>query len=225
MMKPVSAALIAALLLSGPALAKPKKKKVDAVEAVVADWRKTVTESDLDRLRDWRTSFTKALDKAKLAGNAESIAREGRLLDPDAALEAAAPPAGQYRCRVIKLGAQNPRMADYVVFPTYNCSISDEGGVMGFAKSQGMQRPIGLFFPGDSRRMIFLGTMMLGDETRAMEYGRDSTRDMAGAFERIGEKKWRLILPKPRFESMMDVIEIVPSDGPQSRVGSLALAL
>jgi hypothetical protein len=225
MMKPVSAALIAAILCAGPALAKPKKKKAEPVEIVTADWRKTATASDQDRLRDWRSAFIKALDKARLAGNSESIAREGRLLEPDAALEAAAPPAGQYRCRVIKLGAQNPRMADYVVYPVYNCSISDEGGVMGFAKAQGIQRPIGLFFPGDSRRMIFLGTMMLGDETRAMEYGRDSTRDMAGAFERIGEKRWRLILPKPRFESMMDVIEIVPISDQQSRMGSLALAL
>jgi hypothetical protein len=33
---------------------------------------------------------------------------------------------------------------------------------------------------------------------------------MAGALERIGPYRWRLILPKPHFESMMDVIELVP---------------
>ena len=59
--------------------------------------------------------------------------------------------------------------------------------------------------------MIFLGTMVLGDEKRALEYGRDSARDMAGALERVGERRWRLILPYPRFESMMDVIELVPA--------------
>ena len=60
------------------------------------------------------------------------------------------------------------------------------------------------------RRQIFLGTMMLGDETRPMDYGRDSMRDMAGAVERIGPNRWRLILPYPNFESVMDVIELVP---------------
>jgi hypothetical protein len=111
---------------------------------------------------------------------------------------------------VIKLGGKGSLMADYVVYPAYPCTITAEGEVMGFAKSVGSQRPIGLFFPVDNRRMIFLGTMMLGDERRPMEYGRDSTRDMAGAFERVGPNRWRLILPRPHFESMMDVIELVP---------------
>lgn len=216
--------MLACALASGSASqAKPKKAKASEAAAVSADWKHTVTAADMDRLREWRTSFIRALDKARQAGNGESIAREGKLLDPDAALDVAAPTAGHYRCRVIKLGAQSGRIADYVVFPTYDCIITGEGEVMGFSKSAGMQRPIGLFFPGDARRMIFLGTMMLGDETRAMEYGRDTTRDMAGAFERIGEKRWRLILPRPHFESMMDVIEITPATGPQSRMGDLAM--
>ena len=36
-------------------------------------------------------------------------------------------------------------------------------------------------------------------------------RDMAGYVERVGEKRWRLVLPWPKFELILDVIELVPS--------------
>lgn len=201
--------LIAATLVASPVAAKRTKHL--PLEPVVADWRKTATPRDLDRLRDWRSSFVKALDRARASGNSQSIAREGSLLDPDGGLENAALKPGSYRCRVIKLGGKGSLMTDYVVYPSYPCAITAERELMGFSKSVGAQRPIGLFFPADNRRFIFLGTMMLGDERRPMEYGRDLTRDMAGALERIGPDRWRLILPKPNFESMMDVIELVPN--------------
>jgi hypothetical protein len=51
---------------------------------------------------------------------------------------------------------------------------------------------------------------MFADETRPLEYGLDATRDMVGAVQRIGDKRWRLILPYPRFESVMDVVELTP---------------
>ena len=58
---------------------------------------------------------------------------------------------------------------------------------------------------------IFLGTLALGDEARPMPYGRDLRRDMAGFVERIGEARWRLVLPFPGFQSTLDVMEIVPA--------------
>jgi hypothetical protein len=56
-----------------------------------------------------------------------------------------------------------------------------------------------------------LGTLTLGDEPRAMPYGVDAQRDLAGFVERIGPARWRLVLPYPPFESQLDVIELVPS--------------
>jgi hypothetical protein len=44
-----------------------------------------------------------------------------------------------------------------------------------------------------------------------MQYGRDSERDVAGYVERIGPNRWRLIMPRPAFESVMDVMELVPA--------------
>ena len=185
-------------------------RPVTASTPVALDWKRVVTSADMDRIKAWRTAFVKALEDAKSHGNQAKIASEGALLDPDAAIGGVGPSAGEYRCRVIKIGTKSPTMPSYTVYPDFAFTVSDEGEVMSFAKTSGSQRPVGLIFPGDDRRQIFLGTMMLGDETRAMEYGRDTTRDMAGAVERIGTKRWRLILPYPNFESVMDVIELIP---------------
>ncbi|MBX9814810.1 MAG: DUF4893 domain-containing protein, partial [Sphingomonas sp.] len=56
----------------------------------------------------------------------------------------------------------------------------------------------------------FLGALELGMEQRPMDYGTDAKRDLAGFVERVGEKRWRVVLPHPRFESLLDVIELVP---------------
>ena len=34
---------------------------------------------------------------------------------------------------------------------------------------------------------------------------------MAGLVERIGDNRWRLVLPAPAYESLLDVIELVPA--------------
>ena len=174
--------------------------------AVTADWRKVATRSDLSRLYGWRDSFMKGLNAATLGGSAAKIVAEGALLQPDSALEGVALPAGRYRCRTIKLGGARA----YAAYQPFDCTVTDEGEVASLAKLTGSQRPVGLVFDGDVRRQIFLGTLMLGDEKTAIEYGRDPDRDMAGAVERIGPARWRLVLPAPRFESMLDVIELVP---------------
>jgi hypothetical protein len=62
-------------------------------------------------------------------------------------------------------------------------------------------------------RQVFLGTLVLGDEREARQYGQDETRDVAGYVERIAPNRWRLVLPAPAFESKLDVIELVPISG------------
>ena len=62
--------------------------------------------------------------------------------------------------------------------------------------------------------MIFLGAMMLGDESRPLPYGRDAERDMAGIVERVGPLRWRVAFPYPRWESIVDILELVPKGSP-----------
>ena len=180
------------------------------VSTHVSDWRAAATNHDRARLKDWRAAFTKALAQARGAGHGDAIAAEGALLDPDASLGGPIP-NGDYRCRVIKVGAKTPGMLDFVTYPAFACRVQAERDLQGFAKLTGSQRPVGLVFPNDALRQVFLGTLVLGDEARAMQYGNDPDRDIAAFVERIGLARWRMVMPYPAFESTLDVIELVPA--------------
>lgn len=183
----------------------------EVVSRESGNWRVAATSDDRGRLRDWRKAFTEGLTKARAAGHSLDIQREGALLDPDAAIGEVPIPNADYACRVIKVGAKSAGMLDYIAYPAFRCRIQQERGLQGFAKLTGSQRPVGLIFPGDSLRQVFLGTLVLGDESRAMQYGRDAERDVAGFVEKIGANRWRMILPYPAFESTVDVIELIPA--------------
>lgn len=176
----------------------------------VTDWRVVTTDNDGERLRDWRKAFTKALDQVRAAGHAADIAKEGALLEPDAALGPVPIPNGRYKCRDIKLGAKSQGLPNYIAFPASDCLISQEKELQRFYKLTGSQRQTGQIFPADPLRQVLLGTLVLGDETRAYRYGGDQYRDLAGWVERVGDNRWRLILPYPHYESTLEVIELVP---------------
>jgi len=190
-------ALLAASLAS-PANAQP-----------AAEWRREATEADRDRIREIRRSWIAALDSARAAGHGPAIIGEGVLLDPDGAHGLTPPPPGDYVCRTIKLGTQTDIIA-YANYPATRCRIGQDGERLTFVKLDGSQRPTGRFYPDNDRRMVFLGTMQLGDEQRAYQYGIDPDRDMIGALEMIGPNRWRLALPAPAHESLLDVIELTP---------------
>jgi Domain of unknown function (DUF4893) len=173
-------------------------------------WRQIVTPSDRERLRDWRSSFTAALDAARKHGHSAEIDREDVLLNPDAALANGGIPNGMYRCRVIKLGAKAQGNLDFVSYPGFTCRLRPDHQLQRLSKLSGSQRYVGIVFPNDAVRQVFLGTLVLGDERRALQYGQDEARDVAGYVERIGPQRWRLIMPKPNFESQLDVMELVP---------------
>jgi hypothetical protein len=195
------------LACTGCSVARPT---TEIVQTPSSDWRFAATPDDRARLRDWRDAFVSALAETRASGHADDIAHEGALLVPDAAIGGHIP-NGLYRCRVIKLGGKSPGMLDYVAYPAFTCRVQQKGRVQSFAKRGGSQRQVGLIFRNDQLREVFLGTLMLGDETRAMQYGVDQDRDVAGFVERIGPNRWRLLMPKPHFESIMDVMELVPA--------------
>lgn len=200
--------LVAICALSA-ATAAPAQQVDCPQSTAVTDWRTVATEDDRQRLRDWRTAFTSALDQVRAAGHGAEIESEGVLLQPDAALGGPIP-SGEYRCRAIKVGAKSEGMLAYVSYPAFRCRISAQGSFQHFDKLSGSQRPHGTIYPADQLRGAFLGTMVLGDETIAYQYGRDPERDLAGWVERIGDHRWRIIFPYPHYESTLDVVELVP---------------
>ena len=175
-----------------------------------AGWRSAATEDDRTRLRNWRDAWMDALREVRAGEHAGEIARGGALFEPDTALANPAPPAGDYDCRTFKLGAAAAGLLDYVAYPAFRCRIRMAGGRLRFTKLTGSQRPVGDIFPDNGRRMIFLGTLMLGDEARALRYGRDRERNLIGVVERVGPGRWRIAFPRPHYESLLDVIELVP---------------
>ncbi len=192
-----------------PATLAAAREEVVPVKAG-SDWRQVATEDDRERVRHWRDAWVDALAQANRT-EAAAIAAGGALFEPDTALPGAQPPPGDYACRTVKLGRAPPGgMLDYVDYPAFRCRIAARDGRLHFTKLTGSQRPVGTIFPDNGRRMIFLGTLMLGDETQALRYSRDSERDMIGIIERVGEHRWRLVFPRPRFESLLDVIELTP---------------
>jgi hypothetical protein len=174
-------------------------------------YRQVISDNDRTRLRDWRAAFVDGLTAARRAGHGNEIEREGPLLDPDAALTGPAIPNGMYRCRVIKLGARDPGNLDFASYGPFTCRIRQDHTLQRLGKLSGAQRYVGLIFPGDAIRNVFLGTIAFADEARALQYGQDQQRDVAGYVERIGPSRWRLVMPRPHFESQIDVMELVPA--------------
>jgi len=177
------------------------------------DWRQVATQDDEKRLRDWRKDFIAAVTAARAAGHGGEIDREGALLQSDAAVAGGALANGLYRCRLVRVGAKGPGDLAFAVRGPLTCRVSADGRLQSLVVLGGVQRELGLIFPADAIQQVFLGTLMLPGERRAMQYGADKNRDVAGYVERIGPARWRLVMPAPHFDSLLDVIELTPLPG------------
>ncbi|WP_174274857.1 DUF4893 domain-containing protein [Sphingomonas bacterium] len=196
-------ALLAALL-TAPVVAREKPVDRDRPQA----WQNVLMPRDRARLHGWRQAWLDGLTQARDGGGAAAVDAEGAMLDPDAALNDPDAPDGAYRCRSIKLGALRPGAAAFSRQPGVACRIA--GGR--FEEIEGPQRVAGTLWRYDGVRKLLLGAMALGDERGALPYGRDAERDMPGLFERIGPRRWRIVLPRPAWEAQVMVIEVVPAD-------------
>jgi hypothetical protein len=179
---------------------------------VLRDWRGIVTAFDRDRYERIDAAWSLALEQARRQRGSGDLGSLGELIDPDAARPGVTPPVGDYRCRTVKLGSQGGEGGlGYVVYGWFGCRIEQTPNGLKFVKLTGSQRPAGLLFPEDDRRMILLGSMSLASEPAANSYGARPDRDLVAVLERIGERRWRLVIPWPQNESNLDLIELVPA--------------
>src|SRR5689334_10962029 len=175
-------------------------------------WKAVATAADEDRLARLGLAWQEALDEAGKT-NAADIRREGKLLLPRSALPRPEPTPGSYNCRLIKLGKATLKSKPYETLKPFFCYVEVEDDLLTIVKQTGSQRPAGrLWADDDSTRLVFLGSLALGDETAPIAYGDDPKRDMAGVLERIGPFKWRLVIPWPQSTSKLDVFELTPVD-------------
>jgi hypothetical protein len=175
-------------------------------------WKALATDADEDRIARLGLAWQEALADAKKSSPGD-VAKEGKLLLPRAALARPAPTPGSYNCRLIKLGKATAKARAFESFKPFFCYVEIEGDLLTIVKQTGSQRPAGrLWEDDDPDRLIFLGSLALGDEDQPLAYGDDPKRDMAGVIERIGPFKWRLVIPWPQSTSKLDVFELTPVD-------------
>lgn len=174
------------------------------------DWRSIASAEDLDRLKRVESAWAAALAEAKEDGFTGKIEEEAELLDPSVALPRAAPPPGSYHCRVIKIGKQGKGPA-FTAYKPFFCYVEAEDDLLTIVKQTGSQRPAGRLYADKDERLVFLGTLALGDEEAPLAYGENPERDMAGIVERVAPFRYRLVVPWPKLESKLDVFELVPA--------------
>lgn len=178
-------------------------------------WQVVIDAADRKRLATLYGAWTRSLADVQKAGQMPAATALGDLVVPDAARVAPLPTAGSYRCRSIKLGNRDDgtlRTATppVIIAPFQACSITASGGLLVFDQGPGGQRIAGKLYP-DGDRLVFLGSMALIGESGTMAYGADADRDQVGVLRAFGDRRWRLELPWPMWQSNIEVIEIVPA--------------
>ncbi len=201
-----------------PAPAGPQPAAPAAVPPVAAgeqggtaSWRDVASTEDAGRLgrleQAWRLARAEAEDK----GFAAEVEALGPLVDPNAGQAGRLqPPPGTYRCRAIKLGSNGPGGLGYLAYPFFRCTVElTPGGDLILTKVTGSQRTRGLLYPDTDRRLVFIGAEAWGaQETAFPRYGEQDVRDQVGVFERIGSSRWRLVIPWPKVDSKIEILEL-----------------
>ena len=177
-----------------------------------AAWRAVASVEDSGRLDRLGLAWQEALAEANKT-NAAEVRKEGKLLMPRAALPRPDPTPGSYNCRLIKLGKVDSKGKPFESFKPFFCYVEVEDNSLTIVKQTGSQRPAGrLWEDDDPKRLIFLGSLALGDETAPLAYGDDPKRNMAGVLERIAPFRWRLVIPWPQSDAKLEVFELTPVD-------------
>jgi hypothetical protein len=211
------AALLVAVCLMASACVFPRKRVAPegtTVTAVVPKndgWTAVASDADRDRINRTALAWQTGLAEARERGFGAAIRAEGKLLVSGEGLARPAPTPGSYRCRLVTLGRSAKRGPAFERFKPFFCYIDVEGELFTIVKQTGSQRPAGRLWPDElPTRMIFLGSLALGNEEEARAYGEDPRRDVAGVFERIAPFVWRLVIPFPQDGTKLQVFELTP---------------
>jgi hypothetical protein len=175
-------------------------------------WRAAAAGDDQAALDSLPARWTQALAEARRFGFARRIAGQGPLLDPAAALQRAAPSPGTYLCRVVRFGTPAPGLRPWLESAPGFCFVGVVDNQLSLTIEAGPQRIGGYLWEerGDGG-LVFLGAASPRG-TPLGGYGDDPARDAAGRFERIGNFRYRLVLPGGG-EARLAVVELSPAPG------------
>lgn len=176
-------------------------------------WQGIASAADRQRLANVSGAWAAGLADARKGNFTSGLRDDAELLKSNAALARPAPTPGSYSCRLVKLGGKPA----FEKFKPFFCYVEVDGNLLTIVKQTGSQRPAGRLWEDDNpTRLIFLGSLALGDEEAPLAYGDNPKRDMAGILERTGPFRWRLVIPWPQDGSKLHAYELTPvADQPQ----------
>jgi hypothetical protein len=88
----------------------------------------------------------------------------------------------------------------------------DDQGRLWLAKQTGALRRQGyLWEDWNDNRMVFLGSLALGEKDPPPTYGTRLDRDHIGVIERIGPLRFRLVTPRLGGRHKLEVLELTPA--------------
>ena len=207
--------IVAAAAVGGCVPVKQKPRAVISVgEPLKADvWQGIASAADKARLANISVAWAAGLADARKAGFVTALRDDAELLKSSSALARPTPTPGSYRCSLVKLGGKPA----FEKFKPFFCYVEVDGDLLTIVKQTGSQRPAGRLWEDDNpKRLIFLGSLALGDEETPLAYGDNPKRDMAGILERTGPFRWRLVIPLPQDGSKLHAYELTPvADQPQ----------
>jgi hypothetical protein len=174
-------------------------------------WMRIANPADTRRLANITGAWAAGLADARKADFVSAVREEQALLKTNAALPRPAPTPGSYNCRLLRLGSTGKGKPAFERFKPFFCYVEVEGDLLTIVKQTGNTRPAGrLWEDDDPTRLIFLGSLALGNEEQPLAYGQNPARDMAGILERIGAFRWRLVIPWPQDGAKLHVFELTP---------------
>ncbi|MEO7411061.1 MAG: DUF4893 domain-containing protein [Sphingomicrobium sp.] len=170
-------------------------------------WKGIASSTDQQRLANVTGAWAAGLADARKGSFTTGLRDDAELLKSNAALARPTPTPGSYSCRLVKLGGKPA----FEKFKPFFCYVEVDGNLLTIVKQTGSQRPAGRLWEDDNpTRLIFLGSLALGDEEAPLAYGDNPKRDMAGIFERTGPFRWRLVIPWPQDGSKLHAYELTP---------------
>ena len=161
-------------------------------------------------LDSWKKALEDGREGAVNGGDEDAIRQRSPLFEGDAIKPEVSIPAGFYNCSISQLDGTADGGLPYISYPKFKCRVIDFGNRKHFTKLTGSQMTIGWIYEANDQQSIYLGTLMYGYENTLTPYGKTKERDQAAVVHRIGKHRWRMVFPKPYYESVVDVMELTP---------------
>jgi len=205
----------------GAAGARVEISNAPEAQRLPSDWKQVATTTDLDRIARTGAAWENGLNEARAHRHGSEIDAEGPLLDPTSALARPALPPGTYRCRIVKLGfGPGKRGKSFQTFKPFTCFVSVEDALLVFIKANGTDLPAGRLWDDSETRLVFLGAMAPRPGLPAPAYSTEPERDRSGVVERVGDFRWRLVIPWQSKDAKIEVMELLPDTPPPAPVSA-----